>query len=427
MAMTSRQFLNHRPRSRQRGAVAVTVAMSLLFLLGFMGLALDFGRLFVLKGELQTALDSCALAAAQELDGQSSSISRAVNAGIRVGNTNRIDFQSVNWSGKGQLVGADLSFKDAAYLPTTNPLTARYAQCEHRQTGVGLWLLQALGAFSGNRAAYPGTLDVHAVAEASRISAQSACPVPLALRPKTGGVAPEYGFSVGEWVTLLSKKSPVSGQIGWANLDGTRSASETEAEMDGFCGTRVGDTLGTPGTQSKITESWNARFGIYKNSGGVTDRAPDYTGYAYTRVNWPTGRSAFNGSKPAGAPASAENFLTKRLAFASCADTGTSVSNCEVITGIKLDGGFKTVAPPGQTSGGHRDYGASRRLVIVPVTDASSKVIDYVCMLMLEPLGSTLDDVQLEFLGHAGSAGVPCTTSGLPGGSVGPLVSALVR
>ena len=47
----------------------VTVAFALLFLLGFMGVALDFGHLFVVKTELQTASDSCALAAAQELDG----------------------------------------------------------------------------------------------------------------------------------------------------------------------------------------------------------------------------------------------------------------------------------------------------------------------------------------------------------------------
>lgn len=50
-------------RHRQDGAVIVTVALVLLFLLGFMAIALDFGHLFVVKTELQTAMDSCALAA----------------------------------------------------------------------------------------------------------------------------------------------------------------------------------------------------------------------------------------------------------------------------------------------------------------------------------------------------------------------------
>jgi len=66
----------HGPR-RQRGAVIITVCLFLLFLLGFMGIAMDFGRLFIVKTELQTAMDSCALAAAQELDFQASSIDRA--------------------------------------------------------------------------------------------------------------------------------------------------------------------------------------------------------------------------------------------------------------------------------------------------------------------------------------------------------------
>jgi uncharacterized membrane protein len=42
-----------------------------------MGIALDFGHLFVVKTELQTAADSCALAAAQELDGASDALNRA--------------------------------------------------------------------------------------------------------------------------------------------------------------------------------------------------------------------------------------------------------------------------------------------------------------------------------------------------------------
>ena len=60
--------MRHATRRSQRGAVIITVCLLMLFLLGFIGFALDFGRLFVVKSELQTAMDSCALAAAQELD-----------------------------------------------------------------------------------------------------------------------------------------------------------------------------------------------------------------------------------------------------------------------------------------------------------------------------------------------------------------------
>ena len=79
-------------RLQQQGAVIVTVCMLLLFLLGFIGIGLDFGKLFVVKGELQTAMDSCALAAAQELDLQPTAIARATSAGRTAGNLNRVNF-----------------------------------------------------------------------------------------------------------------------------------------------------------------------------------------------------------------------------------------------------------------------------------------------------------------------------------------------
>jgi len=54
-------------------------------------------------------------------------------------------------------------------------------------------------------------------------------------------------------------------------------------------------------------------------------------------------------------------------------------------------------------------------------------VIDYACMLMLQPLTIPMSDVKLEFRGNAGTPGSPCTTSGIPGGVAGPLVPVLVR
>lgn len=415
---------------RQKGAVIVTTALVLLFLLGFMGIALDFGHLFIVKTELQTAMDSCALSAAQELDGQSTALTRATNAGMTAGNLNRVNMQSTTWSGQGQIVAADITFRDSAYVVTTTPAAARYAQCQHTQSNVVTRLLQAMGGFTGDTAANPATRPVAAMAVATRASAQTTCPIPVAMKPKAGGTAPDYGFTVGEWVTLINaQNASAGGEIGWANLDGSNSASETEAELNGRCGTRVGDTLGTPGVQTSVADVWNARFGIYKNTGGPAINHPDFTGYAYTAANWPAGFNAYNGTPGAGAPASAQNFVTKRAAFASCADTGTRVrgaNSCESITGLSLNS-FQNLAAPGNASGGHMQYGTNRRIVTVPVINGAAQVIDYACMLMLQPLTVPMSNVQLEFRGNAGAAGSPCTTSGLPGGSAGPLVPVLVR
>jgi hypothetical protein len=421
----------HTPGHRQRGAMIITAALVLLFLLGFMGIALDFGHLFVVRTELQTAVDSCALAAARELDKQGSSITRAKSAGQTSGNANRVNMQSATWGGQGQIVATEVTFRDAAYAPTTVPTAAVYAQCTHSQPNIRMWLMQAIGAFSGDTAGNPATRSVAASAVATRASAQSACPIPVAAKPKPGGTAPNYGFAVGEWVTLImAQNAAVGGQIGWANLDGSNSASETEAELSGRCGAKVGDTIGTPGVQTSVADVWNYRFGIYKNSGDPSVNRPDYTGYAYTSSNWPAQSNAYNGAPGAGADATAQNFVTKRAAFASCADTGTKVkgaNSCESITGLSLNS-FQKLANPGNVAGGHMQYGLDRRFVTVPVIDGGNRVIDYLCMLMLQPLSIPMTDTQLEFLGNAGApTGSPCTTSGVAGGSAGPLVPVLVR
>lgn len=417
-------------RHRQGGAVIVTVALTLLFLLGFMGIAVDFGRLFVVKTELQTALDSCALSAAQELDKTPSAITRAQSAGMSAGNLNRVNFQSATWSGQGQIVLADITFKDAAYATTVDSVVAKYAQCQHTQAGVKIWLLKTLGAFSGNAATYPNAQSVAALAVATRASAQSTCPIPVGLKPKVGGTAPNYGFVVGEWVNMIGNRTAVNGEMGWYNLDGSTNANETRDELGqpGYCGTKIGDTLGTPGVQTSVDTPWNYRFGIYKNADyDPSANHPDYSGYAYTATNWKNAvpQNAYSGIPAAGSHATADNFLSKRVSFASYADTGTNINSGDAITGLNTNS-FKKLATPG-SGGQHNVNGLSRRLVLAPIINPSSQVIDYACMFMLQPLTGPTVTVQLEFRGNAGAFDSPCTTNGSPGGAFGPLVPVLVR
>lgn len=413
-------------RSRQRGAILITVALVLLILIGFMGIAVDASRAFVVHSELQSAVDSCALAGAQELDGASDAITRATSAGMSAGNANGVVMQSATWAGQGKIATTDVSFLDENYSATTVAADARYARCEHTQAGLGTWLLGAMTLFTGD-ARFANGFNVRGKAVATRGSAQSTCPVPLALLPPStpqscavaGETPDKYGFCVGNWVTMLyqpgAASSPLpAGQIGWANLDGSTSASETVAEMSGHCGTKVGDTLGTPGVQSSVADVWNYRFGIYKDvsSIGTLSHRPDYTGYAYTSTDWTTQSNAF------------PDFQSKRLAFAAC---GSTLKNCENTTGIQLNS-FKDVAPAGQVTGGYYQYGMNRRLVLTPIVDASMKVKDYACMLLLQPIGVGAKlNVQLEYRGLGSRPDSPCTTSGLPGGTAGPLVPVLVE
>ena len=64
----------------KRGAVAPTVALSLVALIATGGIAFDYARLATLDSELQNAADQAALAGASQLDGQPQAVQRAVAA-----------------------------------------------------------------------------------------------------------------------------------------------------------------------------------------------------------------------------------------------------------------------------------------------------------------------------------------------------------
>jgi Flp pilus assembly protein TadG len=69
--------LARRIASDRRGSVALYAAFSSALVLGGGVLAIDFGRLVVLRTQMQNAADSAALSAATQLDGQPGAIARA--------------------------------------------------------------------------------------------------------------------------------------------------------------------------------------------------------------------------------------------------------------------------------------------------------------------------------------------------------------
>lgn len=390
-------------RPGQAGAIIVTVCLFLLFLLGFMGIALDFGRLFVVKTELQSAADACALAAAAELDHTPGSRERARNAGRAAAAMNFVNLQAAVWTP----ADPEITFRDEDLADTEDDLLADYAECRHTQDGVGGWLLPAMHAFSADPDSYPAARSVTASAVGTRGSAQTSCPIPVAIIPRQCGAAPcpkpGYGFTPGEWVLILSTDNnnnpyPQPGEMGWFNIEGTQSARDTKEQLaeGGVCGTAVDDTaeLSTPGAKEGVAPEWNYRFGLYRGAAEPSTSRPDLTGFAYDESSWPARRDAY------------PDFVLKRSAHSPHPGSGP----------------WRPA-----TSDQHAQYGYNRRVVTVPVLSPSYTVIDFACMLMLEPMLHPLDPVYLEFLGNAGTPGNPCTTSGLAGALAGPLVPVLVQ
>jgi uncharacterized membrane protein len=79
-----------RASGRNRGFTLLAAAVSAIALFGTAGLAIDVGRLYITKSEAQSYADSAAVAAAIELDGNPTAITRAEGAGAA--NTNKFNF-----------------------------------------------------------------------------------------------------------------------------------------------------------------------------------------------------------------------------------------------------------------------------------------------------------------------------------------------
>lgn len=117
----------------QSGVVAIIVALSMVGLIGFVGLALDLGKLFVAKTELQNSVDACALAAARELTGANSNqLILAEAAGITTGERHRVYFQGEDITISGVTFAVSLvdDYRSASDIDPAEAVEMRYARCE---------------------------------------------------------------------------------------------------------------------------------------------------------------------------------------------------------------------------------------------------------------------------------------------------------
>lgn len=445
----------HTP-ARQRGVVAIMVGLSIVAVIGAFGLAVDSGRLYVNKTELQNAADACALAAASQLScagGNCTSdfLAVAESAGRLAALRNRSQLQSTNVA----VATSDITFSNS---PSSGFLTrmggassnVTYARCVTRATGLVPYVLSALGSNA--------PIEVNAVATAGRQPSQRFCteaPVGLCFKPSS--TKPTFGYSVGEWVAAAYNNTPgTNGGSGGGNgngnnnnnnNNGNNNADTDNATLDGSFSWITYSKQGAPSVQAQVSgngvcnvaademvtrqpgvinsvrAAYNSRFGIYYKSGGANqaytsqNAPPDRTGYAYPNSTFAQPTSA---NKNIANPTAYSDYLQRRNGF-------TPFNENSFVDGNKVKG-------TALSQSDHRLYGKDRRVVAIPVFDCSAnketKALAYSCMLMLNPMttGNT-GTLLLEYIGDANAANSPCLTSGLAGGpaGTGPQVVALVQ
>lgn len=440
--------LRRRSAVRQRGAVAIMLGITLAVLIGFAGLALDLGRFFIIKSELQNAMDACALAASSQLrPGQSdpNALTRAIAYG-RVFTTggvsenplegniaaiqNRVALQNqvVNVLPENITFSEDL---DGPYvsLASADPNTAAFVQCSLPLTDIPVFFMRVLNPLLT-------TQTVSAQAVATLAPSASTCAIPVAVcRSESGTAANNFGLSVGMWLNEPgSDATPGStygtGNFGWIDFSPTGGGSggggpgpEGSTEVTdlltgtGQCSLTLGSVVGQGGELgNQGARAWNSRFGVYQGGGGsnpsVATAPPDRTGYGYNPGNWTIGQNAYSGSV-----AGVDNYIQ-------------SVAAYRPYQGPLTPGG----AYSSITSAQHQALGRLRRLAVAPVVNcnrwntggANPAVEGWACVLMLHPIRGSVNDPTLEFRGLSTTPGSPCATNGEPG-TFGPLVPQLVQ
>lgn len=396
---------NARQRARQRGALSVFTAIAIVVLIGFVGLAVDTGRMLTAHAELQSAVDACALSAALELNGRADAPARAVNAGRFVGNRNRVDFQS----GPVAISTTGVTFAQALAGPylTANAIagsSATYVQCRADVAGIATFFMKVLGVSS---------VDLAATAKASVAPSQSVCAMPMALfeGSSTGSDPNNFDYRLGDVIPITGQNTG-RGFFTWADVlnstsDNTLTPYKNALVKYGTCGalTAPGRCLGTKtGEVASLVEEWNTRFGLYKSYTPQT-AVPDLTGYGYN-------------------PAT----LNDPSVLADYADIRAPARSA-------YQGSIPSYTIPMNVN---RDYGAPyRRLAVMPVVrddaacgSSAKKLVGWACVLLLKPVSTANDDpAKIMFISRADSPSSPCRASGTAGGAgaIGPLVPVIVQ
>src|SRR5689334_10287410 len=73
-----------RRHRNERGFVLIAMSLALVLLLAVMGMAFDFGRIYIARNEAQVFTDAAAMTAASKLDGTDAGLDRARQAVARL-------------------------------------------------------------------------------------------------------------------------------------------------------------------------------------------------------------------------------------------------------------------------------------------------------------------------------------------------------
>lgn len=251
------------------GAVAPTVALSLIGLIAAGGLAFDYSRMATLDTELQTAADQAALAAATQLDGGTNARDRARAAANNLlrNITLFADAQGAPDGDARRLAVPTVTFYQSYDAATDTPGTLATGDSDAKVVIVTVGARRASFAFTPIVGALnSGNLNAQAVASLS----SSICKVPPLMICAPSNDFPQAS-DVGKGVLLEPGGGGawVPGNYGY--LDFGNGASGVKINLGSnndasVCRDNDAGTPTEPGNQASVTAFLNSRFDLYAPS-----------------------------------------------------------------------------------------------------------------------------------------------------------------
>ena len=219
---------------KDRGFVLITMGMTVIALVGVLGIAVDVGRMFITKNETQAFCDSAALAAALALDGTTVGISAAQTALANSTNSWNLDTTAV--------ASPTLVFATAIggpWVANPNPATGYIYAKVSTSVPMKLYLMPILVPKT--------TQDVIATATAGQINITS---FPEGLSPytavSTNTTGPNFGLTVGEEY-----------DIQWPQYNGGGNCDPTDQSKIKNCFGGKGDGLNFA-TMQAVVYNWGS-------------------------------------------------------------------------------------------------------------------------------------------------------------------------
>lgn len=226
-----------RRNGSQRGFVLITMVAASIALIAVLGLAVDIGRMFIVKNETQSYCDAAALAAALQLDGTTVGITNATAAVTNSVNTWNLDSTKIS--------NPTVSFATTSagpWVASPNPATGYiYAQVT-ATAPMGLYFLPVVVSKT--------TQNVVSTAIAGQIAITS---FPRGLSPYTAvaqnTTGPLFGLTVGQeydiqWPNFSNNKfvkPPCAGDLG--STSETKVITDWGSSNSGYWGSASNTTI----------------------------------------------------------------------------------------------------------------------------------------------------------------------------------------